>query len=190
MKNVMKKERLAIFDMDGTLFDTTEVNCRSYIEASRIAGYSIDGDDFKAIYTGKNYKEFLPELGITEPRVMERIHLLKKQIYTKFLYTAKKNLALFDLINAIRTQYVIALATTASKKNTMDILRYFDVEHLFEIVITQENTKKLKPDPECYLLAMEYAGIRAEHTIIFEDSEVGLLAAKRSGAYPIHILRR
>lgn len=187
MKNVSKKERLAIFDMDGTLFDTTEVNCLSYIEAARIAGYNIDGDDFKAIYTGKNYKEFLPELGITEPRVMERIHSLKKQLYTQFLYTTKKNFALFDLIQTIRAQYIIALATTASKKNTMDILRYFNVEHLFEIIITQENTTKLKPDPECYLLVMERAGIEAEHTIIFEDSEVGLLAAKRSGAYPIHV---
>ena len=175
--------------MDGTLFDTTEVNCRSYIEASRIAGYNIDVDDFKTIYTGKNYKEFLPALGITDFCAMERIHSMKKQLYSQYLYAAKKNLALFDLIYAIRAQYIIALATTASKKNTMDILRYFDVEYLFEIIITQESTNNLKPDPECYLLAMEFAGIGSEHTIIFEDSEVGLLAAKRSGAYPIHILK-
>ena len=75
------------------------------------------------------------------------------------------------------------MVTTASKKNVEEILKTFGRFELFDKIFTQEDFKKMKPDPECYLKAMEYFGIKPENTIIFEDSESGLKAAELSGAF-------
>lgn len=181
------KRKLAVFDMDGTLFDTAEVNYCSYAEAAGQLGYKLDREKFLEIFVGKNYKEFLPEFGIIQSAELHKIHELKKEYYPKFLGKVKKNEALFELIESIKKDYIIALATTASKKNVLDILAFFDLESKFDFMITQEDTSKLKPDPECYIRAMEKAGVSASKTIIFEDSEVGMKAARESGGYVVKV---
>ena len=45
-----------------------------------------------------------------------------------------------------------------------------------------EDVKKKKPDPEGFCKAMDYYQILKEDTIIFEDSDVGIEAAEKSGA--------
>lgn len=47
------------------------------------------------------------------------------------------------------------------------------------MIITQENVKKPKPDPEGFLLAKNHFQIDEKHVIIFEDSSVGIEAAKK-----------
>lgn len=184
MKN---KRKLAVFDMDGTLFDTSEVNYNSYAEAAKKLEYHIGKQKFMNIFVGKNYREFLPEFGIIRESELDKIHELKKEFYPKFLEKAKKNDVLFELIESLKRDYIIGLATTASKKNVSDILQCFEVKEKFDFIITQEDTVKLKPDPECYLLSMEKAGVLARDTIIFEDSEVGLEAARLSGGYVVKV---
>lgn len=178
----MKRTKLAIFDMDGTLFDTSEVNYRAYAKAAENLGYKIERKKFLEVFVGKNYKEFLPLFGITKDEELAEIHRKKKEIYINYLQYAKINEQLFRVIECIRSEYVIILATTASRKNVKDILQCFDVSHLFDCIIAQEDTKKLKPDPECYLNAMKIAKINADNTIIFEDSDVGVAAGLASGA--------
>ena len=49
-------------------------------------------------------------------------------------------------------------------------------------IISGDDVTKAKPAPDAFLLAMERVGVSPAETIIFEDSEVGLKAAERSGA--------
>lgn len=176
------KKKLAVFDMDGTLFDTEEVNYLSYEKAAGLCGYAITREQFSAQFAGKNYKEFLPVFGITDRAIQEKIHEQKKLLYADFLECAKKNEHLFSMIACMKSEYMLAVATTASRKNTQEILEKFQVLEWFDFLVTQEDVSKLKPNPECYLYAMKMAGVSPEHTIIFEDSVVGLSAAKASGA--------
>lgn len=180
MKN---KTKLAVFDLDGTLFDTDLVNCCSYQKAAEECGYFLEKEKFLQVFTGKNYREFLPLFGIVDAGVQEKIHEKKKRYYAEFLPQAKKNQHLFSMIRELRGGYMIALATTASKRNAMELLACFGETETFDFFITQEDVRKLKPDPECYLMAMEKAEVAACDTIIFEDSEVGMMAARASGAY-------
>ena len=89
---------------------------------------------------------------------------------------------LFEIIMALRKSYYIAIVTTASRKNTMDILSYFQVETFFDLIITHEDVKNVKPNPEGFLIAMQHFQISPENTFIFEDSDIGLEAALASKA--------
>lgn len=176
------KKKLLIFDMDGTLFDTSESNYQAYHDAAAELGYIIERDRFMELFTGKNYKEFLPEFGIAEDKEQRIIHDHKKAHYKDHIGKIKKNDILFSVMDKLRPGRKFALATTASRKNTMDILEFFHVTDFFDYILTQEDVKRLKPDPECYIRVMEHMGISPKDSVVFEDSEVGIMAAASSGA--------
>ncbi|WP_338944691.1 HAD family hydrolase [Fusobacterium pseudoperiodonticum] len=176
------KNKLAIFDLDGTLFDTKDVNYNAYQNAIKMLGIDaeIDYNNFCNLYNGKNYREFLPKIipDITEEQ-MKNIHNFKKNIYTQYLDKARKNELLFLMIQEIKKKFYISIVTNASKKNVKDILEKFSVKNLFDLLITQEDVKNPKPSAEGFLKAMNYFNISKENTIIFEDSEIGIQAADK-----------
>lgn len=182
----MKKEKAALFDLDGTLFDTTLVNFFSYKEALNKFGHDFSQEFYLEQCHGRVFRDFLPLIIGQDNPDQPFIHQLKKELYPKHLHHAKQNDFLFDIIRALRNTYYIGLVTTASQKNVMDILDYFRVKDLFELILTQEDVLQSKPSPEGYLKAMSHFKVAPSDTIIYEDSEVGLAAARASGA---HILK-
>ena len=92
------------------------------------------------------------------------------------------NSHLFNIINLIHGTYKTALVTTASKKNTLEILEYTKTKDCFDLILTAEDVKKPKPDPEGFNLAINRFNILPKDTIIFEDSKVGIEAARKTGA--------
>lgn len=186
LNTVMKdRDKLAIFDMDGTLFDTKNVNYNAYNRAIKECGFPAEIDyDFYCDYcNGNSYKDFLPKIIPSISLVqMDIIHKRKKQLYSEYLSYAKMNEKLFFILKKIMDKYQIALVTTASKDNTIDLLQTFGVRGVFDFIITQEDVKRTKPDPEGFLTAMRRAGVSPEDTLIFEDSEAGIEAAKMTKA--------
>lgn len=176
------KNKLAIFDLDGTLFDTKEVNFCSYKQAMKECGYDLEYEYFDKKCYGRYYKEFLPELIGNNEEVIERIHNLKKELYSKNLGKAKVNMHIFNIIDSIKDTYYIALYTTASKKNTEQVLSEFNKLEKFDYILTNERVKNKKPNPDGYCQIMEHYNISPENTMIFEDSDVGIEAARRSKA--------
>lgn len=180
-----KRERLAIFDLDGTLFDTREVNYRAYARAIEACGHRADfgRDAFFSESGGRGYREFLPRLvpGIGGG-AMEEVHEEKKRLYASCLKYAARNEWLFDLLKSMRGEYATAVVTTASRRNASEILEAFDSASCFDAVIAQEDVSRLKPDPEGFLLAMGRFGVPPGRTVVFEDSDAGIAAARASGA--------
>lgn len=176
------KKKLALFDLDGTLFNTNDVNFHAYQYALSKEGIELDYDYYCNECNGRHYKYFLPQLGITDKDTMERIHICKKNMYSSFLGHAKINAHIFELIQVMKEKYSCAVVTTASRKNSEEILTYFGKRQLFDALFTQEDIIKPKPAPEGFLLAMRHFAVSKEDTIIFEDSDVGVQAALATGA--------
>jgi beta-phosphoglucomutase len=174
--------KLAIFDLDGTLYNTNDVNYYSYKQALNECGYDIDYDYFCDYCNGRNYKVFIPSIVDNNEEIIEKVHDLKKQYYSKNIDKVIVNEHLFNIIDGIKNEYKIILVTTASKKNTNELLEATGKKEVFEDIITGDDISKPKPDPEGFLLAINKYGAKPEDCIIFEDSEVGIQAAEASGA--------
>ena len=58
----MKKTKMIICDLDGTLFDTSEVNYQAYKKSLYEIGYELSYSFFIKECYGKHYKEFLSKL--------------------------------------------------------------------------------------------------------------------------------
>ncbi len=173
--------KLAIFDMDGTLYNTNDVNYYAYNEALSKYNINLDYHFFCQYCNGRSYKVFLPQI-VENQGIIEEIHNNKKTLYSKYLDKVKLNEHLFNIINLIKKEYKIALVTTASRKNTLDILEYTNKINLFDIILTADEITNPKPDPEGFLLAMNKINALPEETIIFEDSDVGIEAAVNTKA--------
>lgn len=83
-----------------------------------------------------------------------------------------------------KTCGVVSSAATWMVEN---ILASLELENLFDLVITQEHVTKHKPDPEAYVLALEKLNASPDQTVVFEDSNAGVLAGKASGCDVIAI---
>lgn len=176
------KDRLAIFDLDGTLFDTAPANHAAYAEALRPFGVSLDLAYFREHCNGRYYADFLPPLIGDNPTDLEQVHRVKKAVYPRYFSRIRENTALFSLLTAMASEYHIALVTTAARESVYAILDQFSRRDCFELILTQADVKKKKPAPDGFLAAMEQFGIPAERTLIFEDSPEGIAAAQAAGA--------
>ena len=180
----MKKDKLVLVDLDGTLFDTVAVNAASYRAALAELGFTVSDEYYAAHCNGGYYKDFLRPLMGGNPGAadIERVHDRKKALYASCLGAARKNEALFAVLEALRPTCHLGLVTTGSRRNATEILDCFACRDWFELILTQEDVVKNKPDPEGYRKAMAHFGITPENTMIFEDSGPGITAATASGA--------
>lgn len=173
---------MSIFDMDGTLFDTREANYLAYKHALNKFGFDLSRDYYFESCNGKYYMDFLPQLVGEDAALLKKIHDEKKTCYQKFLVEVIPNKHLLCILTALRGKYKTALVTSASKKNVETLLTYFNVTDQFDLVVTQEDVKAKKPDPEGFIFAMERIGAMPDETMIFEDSPEGIEAARKTGA--------
>ena len=178
------KDRLAIFDLDGTLFDTRKVNYQAYKYALDKYGVPLDYELFSSQFNGRLYKTYMSKLMGEKKGTDENIedaHNIKIEKYKEFLHDAVMNESLFSMIDCMKDTYNIALVTTGATKNVYQILDHFGVRDKFELILTQDDVVNKKPDPEGFVKAMNHFGVSSGNTIVFEDSEVGLMAAEAAG---------
>lgn len=72
-------------------------------------------------------------------------------------------------------------AIGSSSKNTKYILERTEITHYFDAVSDGNNITKSKPDPEVFLKAAEYLGLKPSECIVVEDAHAGIEAAKAGG---------
>ena len=171
-----------ITDFDGTLVDTFEANLRAYQKAFQEVGLNLTAERYRECF-GYRYDRFMTSMGITDENVAAQIQKLKKKYYPEYFEYLKPNIALINLIAGIKKMGgKTAIASTARKENLMNVITYLGIAHHFDLIFAGVDVKKGKPDPEIYLKSMAALGVTPDETVIFEDSQVGIDAAKASGA--------
>lgn len=81
----------------------------------------------------------------------------------------------------------LAIASSAVGDEIDEILRRLGIRDAFELIVDGAQVARAKPDPEAYLVAARKLSVAPERCIVFEDSHVGVVAAKRAGAYCIAV---
>lgn len=171
-----------ITDFDGTLVDTFEANLLAYQEAFAKEGIRLTQDRYRECF-GYRFDRFMNAMGIYDDAVAERIKEYKKESYPKYFNRIRINEPLIKLIASFKAMGgKTAIASTARRENLMNAVNYLGIEEDFDLIYAGVDVKKGKPSPEIYLKAMEALGVTAGQTLIFEDSEVGIQAAKAAGA--------
>jgi HAD superfamily hydrolase (TIGR01509 family) len=75
----------------------------------------------------------------------------------------------------------MAVVSSAYSSSVNYIINSLNLRHYFDFILTGDDIIKKKPDPECYLLALDKLALSKEQVIVFEDTESGLKAAYKAG---------
>lgn len=85
-----------------------------------------------------------------------------------------------EVLTELKANYKIGLATSNKRKNVNHLFDKFGLTNYFEKVITRDDVKHEKPNPEPYLKMARMLGVNPENCLVVEDTPVGVLAAKRA----------
>lgn len=183
----MNAIKLIITDFDGTLVDTFEANFRAYEKAFLENGLVLTKEHYRSCF-GFRFDAFMEAMGIIDSRLKENIKKTKAIVYPDFFEFLIVNKVLVSLISNFRKGGgKAAIASTAHSINLMNVLEYLRLNNDFDLIITGEDVKYGKPNPEIYLKVLDKLNISSEHAIVFEDTEIGFQAATAAGIKYIEI---
>ena len=175
--------KLILLDFDGTLASTEDANMGAYLLALREEGIELDTEEYRRRYFGMRCPEFLRELGITNEEDIDRIRRRKIELYPTLFDSVHLNEPLWNFVQDFRAQGGKAwIVSTGQKENIENVPNYLDIKDKVDGILTSSDVREPKPSPEAFLKAMEIEGVTPAETLIFEDSPVGIAAAKASGA--------
>jgi len=177
---------MIIFDLDGTLVDTKHLHQASF-------QWALSQEDPSYILTEqlKDQLEGIPSLtkidylrkhlewNLDTSRVYQN-----KQTHTlTHLHQVSFCAGLPDRLRELSKHHTLCLASNARSGFVFRILNHMQLD-VFTIVLTASYIplSLAKPNPHMFIQCMEMTQTAPDQTIVFEDSEVGVAAAKASGA--------
>jgi HAD superfamily hydrolase (TIGR01509 family) len=81
----------------------------------------------------------------------------------------------------------LAIASSGIPASIEEILQRFGIRDRFQVIVAGDQVRRGKPDPEIYLTTASRLNALPERCVVFEDSEVGVRAAKAAGMYCIAV---
>ena len=179
--------KLLISDFDGTLVDTFEANLKAYQEAFHSVGLNITADTYRDCY-GLRFDAFMKAVGVKDAAIASEIRSAKAEAYPKYFDLLKVNKELVGMLMAFRRSGgKIAIASTAREKNLMAVLNHIGLVDCWDFIMAGEQVKLGKPAPFIYYDILKHFDVTPDEAIAFEDSEVGIKAAKQAGLNYIKI---
>ena len=183
-----------IFDMDGTIFDTEKFYYQTWLDIAKKEGF-IFGLEDKVRLSGKQSDEsiayMVENFSMDEKeaiRIRKNLNELRDKKFNEIDYSLKKPGLLNLLLYLRENNKNIALASSSIKSRIDFLLDREGVRDYFDELISSDDIKKGKPDPQIFNLAMEKIGADKNKTYIIEDSLAGVKAAKKSGAKVVLII--
>ena len=181
--NIRMELKAALFDLDGVVFDTEPqytvfwgMICREYHPDKPNLEHHIKGQTLVQIYD-----RYFSDMQEEQPRITERLNDYESRMSYQYI----PGFEVF--VDDLRQHGVKCTVVTSSNRKKMEVVYGKHPEFLsyFDRVLTSEDFKRSKPDPDCYLKGAEVFGVQPYECVGFEDSFNGLRAVRASGAYTV-----
>lgn len=180
--------KAVVFDMDGVLIDAREWHYESLNRALGLLGYEITRYEHLTSYDGLPTKRKLRMLTV-ERGLPEELHgflnSLKQQYTLELVATSCKPVFhhQYALSQLKAAGYKLGVASNSVRRTVEEMMERSDLLRYLDVMISNEDVSRPKPDPEMYLAALDRLGVRPEETVIVEDNENGVKAATAAGAH-------
>lgn len=184
--------RAVLWDMDGTLLDSSEYHWQSWRETLAAESYELSREKFASFFGQRNdmilHGIFGPDYPASDLR---RVSDIKEEMYRELLRAGGIELlpGVERWLKSLRREgWKQAIASSAPLLNIEAILDVLNLRNVFDAVVTAEDVERGKPDPQVFLAAAEKVSVPPSRCIVVEDAPAGTEAGRRAGMRTIGIL--
>ncbi len=178
-----------IFDFDGIIVDSEPMHYQAFQRILEPLGKGFPWEEYCATYIGFDDRDAFREVfKAAGEKICSRDvkHLISKkaEIFQQLIREGQATPlpGAVELIESIPRKLPIALCSGALREDIIPILGNLGIDNSFSVIVTADDTKKSKPDPAPYKLALEKLGEdNAATAIAIEDTPAGILSAKGAG---------
>tara|TARA_Y100001933_G_C18952449_1_gene544409 strand:+ start:205 stop:828 length:624 start_codon:yes stop_codon:yes gene_type:complete len=181
-----------LFDMDGVLIDAKEWHYEAFNSALKHFGYYISKESHLSTFDGLPTRQKLDILSnsIDLPLGLHAILNELKQIYTLEISYSKCKPTFnhqYALSRLHKDGYKIGVCSNSVKQTVDLLMRLSSLDQYLDFMISNQDVKNGKPDPEMYIKAMKNLNVTPDECLILEDNENGIQAALASGGHLMKI---
>jgi len=185
MSSTNSKPAAAIFDMDGVLVDSNPFHLQKWVDLLKRHGIPFRPEDLPEQVLGhRNDTAFRFFFGprLTDDERSQLGEELEATFRKTFAPHARPLPGLAELVQAChRAGIPMAVASSAMAKNVEFVVDALGFRPYFRCLVSGDEVAHSKPDPEIYLRTARKLGVEPAGCVAFEDSFVGIEAAKRAG---------
>lgn len=180
----------AIFDLDGTLLDSTEMwrgAASRYITSLRKTPEPDLGEKTKAMTLPALCKYLKEEYRIatTEEKIAKGFNTILREDYLESV-DIKEYVPI--LLEKFKQKGIAMCITTSTDKSIADeILTRLGIRDYFTYIVTCEESGGDKEGPEVFINAHNMLGTPKDETIVLEDGILAIRGAKEAGFYVIAV---
>lgn len=184
--------KAAIFDMDGTMFDTERLRFKTIKQASlELFGQAISEEVLIGSLglSAKKAEELAKETyGDDYPYKAIRMRADDLELSHVRVHGVPIKAGLYDVLERLKkNQMLMAVATSSRREIAEEYLINANIFKYFDITVCGDEVQRGKPHPEIFITAANELNCQPEQCLMFEDSENGLTSAAKSGGVPILI---
>lgn len=180
---------IILFDLDGTLIDSTEAILESFYHSVAFHGEVTEvNDEMITSQIGHPLEVMFAGVGVREISVAKHVSTYK--LHYREISRAK-TFMLPNAIEAIEEASKFArlgIVTTKTGYYSRELMEHFGVMNYFEVLIGFENVINPKPHPEPILTALEQMKSDKANVWMIGDTRLDLEASHRAGVEAIGVL--
>lgn len=174
--------------MDGVLIDAKDWHYEALNRALNHFGFNITRYDHLVTFDGLPTRDKLAML-TREQGLPEMLHDFLndlKQIYTtEVVHSRCKPLFQHEcaLSNLKADGYKLAVASNSVRNSVELMMNKSNLSQYLDIILSNQDVRKGKPDPEMYIKGMSMLGVAPDETLVLEDNDHGIASAQAAGAH-------
>src|SRR5208282_3124652 len=93
-----------------------------------------------------------------------------------------------ELIQSLRSDgFALALGSSGPPENAALVLDLLGVRQFFKVIVTGQDVRRGKPDPEVFLIAASLLGVPPHYCAVIDDAPAGIAAANAGGMVSIGV---
>jgi len=171
-----------LFDCDGTIVDSMPLHYRAWKKALAEWGSEFPEELFYQ-WGGMPVAEVVSTLnrrqGLEMP-VAELEHR-KESLYYELLPQLQPVPEVLEHIEAQRGRIPFGVVSGSTRESVVASLTVVNLVDRFQALVCAGEYGKSKPNPEGFLMAAEKLSVKPEACLVFEDTEMGVQAARAAG---------
>ena len=183
-----KSKMIILFDLDGTLIDSTEAILESFHNSFKVHGFPAPSDEKIKALIGYPLDEMYSSLGVERSEVWDYVATYKE--YYRVISTQKTELLPFakEAVEMASKFATLAIVTTKTGKYSQVLMEHFNLMQYFEVLIGREHVQNPKPHEEPILNALEQLGLEDSDIWMIGDTKLDLLSAQNAGVNAIGVV--